>query len=39
MEHKNKLGYKIGNAIAIVIAACATAIIMALTVKFIMWIL
>lgn len=36
---KNSLTYKIGQAMAIVAGLCVTAIAVALTVKFIMWIL
>lgn len=33
------LSYNIGKAIGLIVCACVTAIIIALTVKFIMWIL
>ncbi len=39
MDPKNDLGYMLGKAIAIVIAACATSVILALTIKFIVWVL
>ena len=36
---KNTLSYKIGQAFALMVCSCVTAIIIALTVKLIMWIL
>lgn len=39
MDNKNDLAYKIGRGLAVVTAICITAIVVALTVKFIMWIL
>lgn len=36
---KNSLGYKVGQALAFVIGVCIAAILVALTVKLIMWIL
>lgn len=38
-NNKNSLSYKIGQAMAIVAGLCVTAIVIALTVKLIMWIL
>lgn len=40
MENKkNTLAYRIGQAFALMICSCITAIIIALTIKLIMWIL
>lgn len=39
MENKNSLPYKLGQALGIVVCVCAAAIVVALTVKFILWIL
>lgn len=38
-NNKNSLGYKVGQALAFVIGVCIAAILVALTVKLIMWIL
>lgn len=38
-NNKNNLGYKVGQALALVAGLCIAAIVVALTVKFIMWIL
>lgn len=38
-DKTNTITYKIGQAIALVVALCVAAIIIALTVKFILWIL
>lgn len=38
-NNKNTLAYKIGQAFAIMTCLCVTAIIIAFTVKLIMWIL
>ena len=38
-NNKNTLAYKIGQAFAIIVCLCATAIIVALTAKLIIWIL
>lgn len=39
MENKNNLPYKIGQALGILASLCVAAIMVALTVKFILWIL
>jgi len=39
MENKNTLAYKIGQVFAIVVGLCAAAIVIALTVKLILWII
>lgn len=39
MDPKNDLGYILGKALVIVIAACTTSAILALTIKFIVWVL
>lgn len=39
MDNKNDLAYKIGRGLAVVAALCVTSIVVALTIKFIMWIL
>ncbi len=38
-NNKNSLGYKVGQALAFVIGLCIAAILIALTVKLILWIL
>lgn len=38
-NNKNSFGYKIGQAIALVACLCVSAIVIALTVKCILWIL
>lgn len=38
-NNKNSLGYKVGQASAFIIGLCITAILVALTIKLIMWIL
>lgn len=38
-NNKNSLGYKVGQALVFVIGLCIAAILIALTVKLIMWIL
>ena len=38
-NNKNSLGYKVGQALACVIGVCIAAILVALTVKLILWIL
>lgn len=38
-NNKNSLGYKVGQALAFVIGLCIVAILIALTVKLILWIL
>lgn len=38
-NNKNNLGYKVGQALAFVIGLCVAAILVALTVKLILWIL
>ena len=38
-NNKNSLGYKVGQALAFVIGVCVAAILVALTVKLILWIL
>lgn len=38
-NNKNSLGYQVGQALAFVIGVCIAAILVALTVKLIMWIL
>lgn len=38
-NNKNSLGYKVGQALAFVIGVCIAAILVALTVKLILWIL
>ena len=38
-NNKNSLGYEVGQALAFVIGVCIAAILVALTVKLIMWIL
>lgn len=37
-NNKNSLGYKVGQALAFVIGLCIAAILVALTVRLIMWI-
>lgn len=37
-NNKNTLTYKIGQAIALVLSACVATVIIALTIKCIMWI-
>ena len=39
MMENNKFSYKIGYACAVVFIGCGTACVVALTIKFIMWIL
>lgn len=38
-NNKNSLGYEVGQALAFVIGVCIAAILVALTVKLILWIL
>ena len=38
-NNKNSFGYKVGQALAFIIGLCITAILVALTIKLIMWIL
>lgn len=38
-NNKNSIGYKVGQALAFVIGLCIVAIVVALTIKFILWIL
>lgn len=38
-DRMNTVAYKIGQAIALVACLCVSAIVIALTVKFILWIL
>lgn len=38
-NNKNSFGYKVGQALAFVIGLCIVAILIALTVKLILWIL
>ena len=38
-NNKNSLGYKVGQALAFIIGLCIAAILVALTIKLIMWIL
>lgn len=38
-DNKNSLGYKVGQALAFIIGLCIAAILVALTVKLILWIL
>ncbi len=38
-NNKNSLGYKVGQALAFVIGLCVAVILVALTVRLIMWIL
>lgn len=38
-NNKNSLGYKVGQALAFVIGVCIATILVALTVKLILWIL
>ena len=38
-ETKKSLAYKIGQAIAVLMSLCASAIIIAATIKLVMWIL
>ncbi len=38
-NNKNSLGYKVGQALVFVIGVCIAAILVALTVKLILWIL
>lgn len=38
-NNENNLGYKVGQALAFVIGLCIAAILVALTVKLILWIL
>lgn len=38
-NNKNSIGYKVGQALAFVIGVCIAAILVALTVKLILWIL
>ena len=38
MDEKRKdLGYKIGTAVGTVIAGCAVVVVIAVTIKFVMW--
>lgn len=38
-EKSNTLAYKIGQALAIIASFCFAAIVVALTIKFVLWIL
>lgn len=38
-NNKNSLGYKVVQALAFVIGLCITSILVALTIKLIMWVL
>lgn len=38
-NNKNSLGYKVGQVLAFIIGLCIAAILVALTIKLIMWIL
>ena len=38
-KEKDSLGYKLGQGLAIILATCGGAILIALTVKLILWIL
>lgn len=38
-DNKNSLGYKVGQALAFIIGLCIATILVALTVKLILWIL
>lgn len=39
MDNKNTFSYKLGQALGLIAVLCITAIVVALTIKLIMWIL